>query len=116
VDFVRDLLVFFHLLGMALLVATFLIQLRAGTPAPVNPGWLHGAALQLVTGLALMLLAPLTDADYNDMKLGIKLVVLVGIGGLAITFMIRRMAAQRWLTLVLGGLVVLNVGLAVFWG
>jgi hypothetical protein len=115
VDFVQDLLVFFHLLGMALLVATFLIQLRAGASAPVNPGWLHGSALQLVTGVTLMLLAPLTDVDYNDMKLGIKLVVLVVIGGLAIAFMIKRTAVPRWLTLVLGGLVVLNVGLAVFW-
>jgi uncharacterized membrane protein SirB2 len=115
VDFVRDLLVFFHLLGMALLVATFLMQLKAPAGAPVNPGWLHGAGLQLVTGVALMLLAPLTDAEYNQAKLGIKLVVLVIIGVLAITYTVRR-SAHRWLTFVLGGLVVVNVGLAVFWG
>lgn len=115
-DFVRDLLVFFHLLGMALLVATFLMQLRAGSDAPVNPGWLHGSALQLVTGITLMLLAPLTDADYNHAKLGVKLVVLVVIGALAVTYLVRRAIARRWLTFSLGGLVVVNVGLAVFWG
>lgn len=113
--FVRDLLVFFHLLGMATLVGAFLLQLRAGAGASLTPGWLHGLGLQLVTGLALMLLAPVTDADYNQAKLGFKILVLLVIGALAITFTVRRRTAPRWLTFTLGGLVVLNVGLAVFW-
>ena len=112
--FVRDLLVFLHLLGMATLVGSFLLQLRAGAGAPLNKGFLHGAALQLVTGLALRLLAPLTHRDYDDAKLGIKLVVLVIIGGLALFYSIRR-ANPRWLPFSLVGLTVVNVGLAVFW-
>jgi hypothetical protein len=114
VEFVRLLLVFLHLLGMAVLIGTFLLQRRATGDGPPNAGWLHGAGLRLVTGVALQLLAPLTDADYNHMKLGIKLLVLVVIAGLALTFTLRK-TTPRWLNPTLGGLVVLNVGLAVFW-
>lgn len=112
--FVRDLLLFLHLLGMAALVGALLLQLRAGADAPLNKGWLHGAGLQLVTGVALMLLAPLTHRDYNEVKLGVKLVVLLVIGGLVIAYTVRG-RAPRWVPFALGGLVVLNVGLAVFW-
>ena len=114
-EFVRLLLLFLHLLGMATLVGVFLLSLRAPAGAPLNVGWIHGAALQLITGLALQLLAPLTHADYNNAKLGIKLLVLVVIGGLALVYVIRRVPAPRWLNPALAGLVVLNVGLAVFW-
>jgi hypothetical protein len=114
VGFVRDLLLFLHLLGMATLVGAFLLQLRVAPGGPLTVGWLHGLGLQLVTGLALWLLAPLTHRDYDHAKLGVKLLVLVIIGGLAITFTIRK-TAPRWLTFTLGGLVVLNVGIAVFW-
>src|SRR5437763_1865124 len=109
--FVRDLLVFLHILGVGLLIGTLLLQLRQPT---LNKGWLHGSALQLLTGLALMLLAPLTHAQYNHVKLGIKLVVVLIIGALALLFL-RKDKLPRWLTPALGGLVVLNVGLAVFW-
>ncbi|HEX6358446.1 hypothetical protein [Actinophytocola sp.] len=114
-EFVRLLLVFLHLLGMALLVGMFLVQRRAPADAPLNPGWLHIAALQLITGLALQLLAPATDAEYNGMKLGIKTLVLLVIGGLALTYVIRRVPAPKWLPPSLVGLVVVNVGIAVFW-
>lgn len=112
-EFVRLSLVFLHLLGMGMLFGMVFVQLKEGANGAVNKGWLHGAALQLVTGMALMLLAPVTDADYNHMKLGIKILVLVAIAGIAL-FKINS-AAPRWFTPTLGGLVALNVGLAVFW-
>lgn len=115
VEFVRLLLLFLHLLGMAILVGMFLVARRAPAGATLNVGWLHGAALQLITGLALALLAPLTHADYSHVKLASKLVVLLVIGGLALVYVIRRVPAPRWLNPTLAGLVVLNVGLAVFW-
>ncbi|MGW5053126.1 hypothetical protein [Actinokineospora sp. NPDC004072] len=112
-EFVRLLLVFLHLLGMGLLVGTFLLQLRSREGA-LNPGWLHGSGLQLVTGVALIALAPLTDAEYNHMKLGIKTLVVVAIAGIAFTYL-RKTPLPKWVTPALGALVVLNVGLAVFW-
>ena len=114
-EFVRLLLVFLHLLGMALLVGMFLVQRRAPADAPLNQGWLHIAALQLITGLALQLLAPATDRDYDAAKLGIKTVILLVIGALALIYVIRRVPAPKWLPFTLVGLVVVNVGIAVFW-
>lgn len=114
-EFVRLLLLFLHLLGMAVLIGTFLVQRRATGDGPPNAGWLHGAGLQLVTGLAMQLLIPATtDTEYNNMKLGIKMLVLLVIGGLALTFTLKK-TTPSWLNPTLGGLVVLNVGLAVFW-
>lgn len=113
-EFVRHLLVFLHLLGMAMLIGILMLQLKAGKGAPLNKGWLHSSGLQLVTGLALMLLAPLTHQDYNHVKLGVKLLVLVVIGVLALLY-VSKERVQQWLAPTLGGLVVLNVGLAVFW-
>jgi uncharacterized membrane protein SirB2 len=97
-----------------MLIGTLMLQLKAGKQAPLNKGWLHGAGLQLVTGIALMLLAPLTNQDYNHIKLGVKLLVLVVIGVLAVLYVTKE-RAPKWLPGGLGGLVVLNVGLAVFW-
>lgn len=113
-EFVRLLLVFLHLLGMGMLIAMFFVQRRSGADAPLNKGWLHGAALQLLTGLALMGLAPLTDQDYNDIKIGVKLLVLVVIAAL-VAVNLKKKPVPAWLTPFLTGLVVLNVGLAVFW-
>jgi hypothetical protein len=114
-EFLRLLLVFLHLLGMGMLVGTFLLQLRAGADVPLNKGWLHGSGLQLLTGLALMGLDPALDSvHYNPAKIGIKLLVLLVIGALAIVFL-RKPTAPAWLNPLLGGLVVFNVGLAVFW-
>ena len=76
-EFVRLLLVFLHLLGMGMLIAMFFVQRRTDADAPLNKGWLHGSALQLLTGVALMGLAPLIDQDYDNIKIGVKLLVLV---------------------------------------
>jgi hypothetical protein len=114
VSFVRDLLVFFHLLGMATLVASFFLQLRAGLDQPLVKGWLHGGALQLVTGITLQLIEPATHADYNNAKLGIKLVVLLIIFGVVVFSMLRKTHA-KWMPITLFSLVIVNVGLAVFW-
>ncbi|ONI83830.1 hypothetical protein ALI22I_35910 [Saccharothrix sp. ALI-22-I] len=113
-EFVRLLLVFLHLLGMGMLIAMFFVQRRAGADAPLNKGWLHGSALQLLTGVALMGLAPLTDQDYDNIKIGVKLLVLVVIGGL-VAVNLSKPKPATWLTPTLAGLVVVNVGIAVFW-
>jgi hypothetical protein len=114
VEFVRLLLVFLHLLGMGMLVAMIFLQLRAGRDAPVNKGWLHGSALQLLTGVALVGLSPLTDKEYDHVKIGVKLLVLVVIAVLVVLHL-RKPKVPSWLTPALAGLVVLNVGIAVFW-
>ena len=94
---------------------TLLDYLHVDLPALQGAGGLLLVlvALQLLTGVALMGLAPLTDQDYNDIKIGVKLLVLVVIAALVAVNLKKKPAA--WLTPVLAGLVVLNVGIAVFW-
>lgn len=113
-EFVRLLLLFLHLLGMGMLVAMFFVQRRAGADAPLNKGWLHAAALQLLTGVALVGLAPLTDQDYDHAKIGVKLLVLVVIAGL-VAMNVSKPKPATWLTPTLIALVVVNTGIAVFW-
>ncbi|GGM59426.1 hypothetical protein GCM10012275_33240 [Longimycelium tulufanense] len=120
-EFVRNLLLFLHLLGMAILVAMFFLQRRTAPEGPLNnpegplnKGWLHGSVLQLLTGMGLVGVAEVMDRDLNHVKIGVKLVVVVVIAGLAVGFQNRERIAN-WLTPTLAALVVLNTGVAVFW-
>ncbi|SDN83047.1 hypothetical protein [Lentzea jiangxiensis] len=114
-EFVRLLLVFLHLLGMGMLVAMIMLQARAGKDAPVNKGWLHGAALQLLTGIALVGIDPLVDSvAYDHVKIGVKLLVVVAIAAV-VAINVNKPKAPSWLLPTAASLVVLNVGIAVFW-
>ena len=113
-EIVRLLLVFVHLLGMATLVAAFLVQRRTAPDGSLAGVWLAGAVTQLASGVALVGLAPLTGAEYDDIKNTVKLLVLLVIAGLVVAYRNRR-HVPRQLPAALGGLVLLNVGVAVFW-
>jgi hypothetical protein len=97
VEFVRLLLVFLHLLGMGMLVAMIMLQAKAGKDAPVNKGWLHGAALQLLTGVALVGIDPLVDSvKYDHIKIGVKLLVVVAIAAV-VAINVNKPKAPSWL-------------------
>lgn len=113
-EIVRLVLVFLHLLGMAMLVGMTLLQLKTAKEGPLNKGWLHGVLLQLVTGVALVGIAYPLGKDVDNVKIGVKLLVLVVIGGLVAANLSKRTIAG-WLVPTLAGLTVLNVGVAVFW-
>jgi len=113
-EFLHQVLLFLHLLGMAVLVAAFLLQRRTAADGPLNSAWLHGSGLQLVTGLALVGVLDVQRDDVNHARAGVKLLVLLVIGGLALAYR-RRASMPNWLVPALAGLVVLNTGIAVFW-
>jgi hypothetical protein len=113
-EFVRLLLVFLHLLGMAVLVGSFLVQRRVAPQGPLSAGWLHGGLLQLLTGLALVGVNEALDNEVDNAKVGVKLLVLLVILGLIVGAR-RRDALPAWVAPALAGLVVVNVGVAVFW-
>lgn len=114
-EFLRLVLLFLHLLGMAVLVGSFLVQRRTAPDGPLNAGWLHGGLLQLLTGLALVGVKEAQNApDLDHAKVGVKLTVLVVVLVLVLVGR-RREPLPAWLTPALAGLVVLNVGVAVFW-
>jgi hypothetical protein len=113
-EFLREVLLFLHLLGMATLAGAFLLQRRTAAAGPLNAVWLHGTALQLVTGLALVGVLEAMPEEVDHAKVGAKLLVALVIGGLALAFR-RRDRMPNWLLPALAALVVLNVGVAVFW-
>lgn len=73
-----------HIIGIAALLGGFLAQtkaLRAGE-ARMAPGMLHGAITMLVTGLALVGLNQADDQEVNNVKIAVKLAILVVVLGL----------------------------------
>lgn len=116
-EFLRLALLFIHLIGMATLVSAFVLQLRTASDGPLVSLWRHGAELQFVTGIALVgLHHAIDDIEPNDIKAGVKLLVVLAILVLAFRYSARRKdQIPSWLPMAMGGLVALNVGVAVFW-
>jgi len=114
----RLLLVFLHLLGMASLLGGFLAQLGA-SPRRISAAMLHGALLQLVTGVALVgvrqALHEREPAEWavDNAVWGAKLAVLLVVLVLVVANRRRRRvpAGGFW---TIGLLSTANVALAVF--
>lgn len=117
-QFVYNVLVFLHFVGLASLLGGFLVQMRSPEKG-VNPAMLHGALTQLVTGLLMVGIVEsnlLPDEEpLNMMKISAKLLVVLVITVLAFIGR-RKTGPQVGLWGVIGGLTLLNVALAVFWG
>ncbi|GAA3967208.1 hypothetical protein GCM10023085_57060 [Actinomadura viridis] len=115
-EFVRLLLLFFHFVGLAVLIGGFLAQLPAARSAPTRPGtaMLHGALTQLVTGIALVgINQGALDNEVDNVKISVKLgVVLIA---LALILIGRRRPVDTPVFMTIGALALVNVGVAVFW-
>lgn len=78
-EFVRDITLILHLIGLALIIGPFIVQMRSHSG--YSFGWvLTGASVQLVTGLVLTGLAEMRLADDPDMsvnhpKIAVKTVI-----------------------------------------
>ncbi|MCF6526042.1 hypothetical protein [Streptomyces sp. JJ36] len=105
-----------HILGIAALLGGFFAQLTAlrnGT-ARVQPGMLHGALTMLVTGVVLVGLNQARDVPVDNVKIGVKLAVLVVI--LALVYVKRdeeRLSPAVFGSI--GALTTANVFIAVLW-
>jgi hypothetical protein len=64
-ELLAHLLVFLHLLGMAVLVGAFTTQLSAASKR-VTPGQWHGSLLALVSGLLLVLCMDLRPSSTGS--------------------------------------------------
>ena len=114
-DFVYNLVVITHLLGMAAVVGGY----AAGQPK-VSEVMVWGARAQIITGVALVGLASAIDSlgkDPDNAKIGVKLVIAVLVTAFA---EMGRADAKRgkdlpWMTHASGGLAIVNVLVAVLW-
>jgi hypothetical protein len=113
-DFVKDLFVFLHLLGVAAIVGSALFVARGR----VTPALLWGARLQVLVGLVLVGIDEAGDDPVNHAKIGVKLVVALAVVACAeIAGAAERKGAASRPNLVLaaGLLGLLNTAVAVFW-
>ena len=105
-----------HFIGLAGVIGSWLAVMKEPR---VVAGMLHGAILQVVTGVALVGLREMQDeAELNHMKIGIKLLVTLVILALAVVGLKREKqspGSTAVLAHAVGGLGILNVVIAVAW-
>jgi len=118
-EFVFNLVVVLHFVGLALLLGAFLVQVR--DPQKTVTRWMwDGALTQLLTGLIMVgmisggVLGDEEKADLNNTKIGVKLAIVIVIAILAFVGK-RRPAPQVGLWATIGLLTLANVVIAVFW-
>lgn len=102
-----------HLLGWAFVLGGVAVSMRE----PRLPGGaLHGILTALVTGILLVLIGSLgLDEDYDNAKIGVKLVVALAVTALVLVGRRQLERVTRGLLGAIAGLTTLNVALAVLW-
>ncbi|HPM51554.1 MAG TPA: hypothetical protein PK282_04895 [Rhodoglobus sp.] len=116
-EILKLVLVAAHFLGMAAIVGSFFVQMRRKNDFVLTP-LLAGAITQVVTGLALVGLAEATGDDLIYAKIAVKLTIAVVVLVAAILAVVTQRKGGRvqpWFHAA-GGLAVINVLVAVFWG
>ncbi|MFF7261329.1 hypothetical protein CTU88_36195 [Streptomyces sp. JV178] len=115
-DVLIHLFVALHIIGIAALLGGFLTQMKAmgqGT-ARFVPAMLHGALTMLITGAILVGLNQADDQPVNNIKIGIKMALLVVILGLVYVKRDEETVDKSLFGLV-GALTMANIFIAVLW-
>jgi hypothetical protein len=113
-EVLREVLVYLHLIGFALLLGGATAQYLSGR-VRINVAMLAGAAAQVVTGLALA--APLRGGgEYEPSRVGLAVKLVIALCVLAMTFFSRkRERVNRGHFLAIIALVLANAAIGVFW-
>lgn len=113
-DIVFSIVLILHFIGLAGIIGGWLATIKAPYMAK---GILHGAILQVVTGILLVGLREMQDDfDVNHMKIGIKLLValvILVVAIIGVRMEARAQGSTRTLANVAGILGVVNVAIAV---
>lgn len=115
-EIVKGILVVLHLVGFGAVFGSTLAQLSMvkEARARITPGILHGATLLFATGLLLVASIYMMGGTPNNMKIGVKTLVLIGL----IVVILMNRKKENVPAGVLGaiaGMSLLNVALAVLW-
>ncbi|MBZ6079802.1 hypothetical protein ABT348_25615 [Streptomyces olivaceus] len=115
-DVLIHMFVGLHIIGIAALLGGFLTQMKAmgQDAARFTPAMLHGALTMLVTGAVLVGLNQAQDHPVDNVKIGVKLAVLVVVLGLVYVKRDDEKVEKSLFGLV-GLLTVVNIFIAVLW-
>lgn len=112
-DVLREIVLFLHLIGFALLLGGGIAQYVSGR-LRINPAMLWGAVTQVVTGLILAAPWGEEGKEANGVAIGVKLVIALGILAM-VWFARRREVVNRGHFLAILGLTLVNAAIGVFW-
>jgi hypothetical protein len=111
-DILYSALVFLHMLGLAGIIAGFLMQVITGNPKSTKV-LLHSSLLQLVTGLLLVGVAEMADiGEPNHVKVAVKLLIALAV---VVVGVLNLRKPAKNLAVIAGVLAIVNIGVAVFW-
>ncbi|MFF0589536.1 hypothetical protein ACFYWD_26610 [Streptomyces sp. NPDC003781] len=115
-DVLIHIFVGLHIIGIAALLGGFLTQMKAmgQGAARFTPAMLHGALTMLVTGAVLVGLNQAQDYSVDNVKIGVKLAVLIVILGLVYVKRDDEKVDKPLFGLV-GALTLVNIFIAVLW-
>lgn len=115
-DVLIHLFVALHIIGIASLLGGFLTQAKAMGQGAARfvPAMLHGALTMLITGAVLVGLNQADDQPVNNIKIGVKLALLVVILGLVYVKRDEERVEKGLFGLV-GALTTANIFIAVLW-
>ncbi|WP_435105713.1 hypothetical protein [Nocardiopsis synnemataformans] len=111
-DILYSALVFLHMIGLAGIIAGFLMQVITDNPKSTKV-LLHSSLLQLVTGLLLVGVAEMADlGEMNHVKIAVKLLIALAV---VVVGVLNLRKPAKNLAIIAGVLAVVNIGVAVFW-
>jgi len=111
----NDILLVLHLIGVGALLSGFFYQLKDwGKGMKVNAGILHGAWLQLITGMGMvgLIQAIHGDEQVNNLVMAAKAIILTVIFFVAYSFN-KKETTPTWVVPAIAGLTTVNIALAV---
>ena len=114
-ELANNILLILHFVGLAALLSGFFYQLKDwGKGMKVNAGILHGAWLQLITGLGMvgLIQAMHGSEQVNNLVMAVKTVILTVIFFVAYSFN-KKEKTPTWVVPAIAGLTTINIALAV---
>lgn len=114
-DFIYNLVVILHFIGLASLVGGFIVQIKSPDKG-VNAAMFHGALTQLVTGVILVGLVEsgTVEGEIDTTKIGVKLIVVLVVTALAFIGR-KKTPPQVALWAAIGALSISNIFISVLW-
>ncbi len=114
-EFIYNLVVILHFIGLASLVGGFIVQMSSPDKG-VNAAMFHGALTQLVTGLIMvgMVEGGAVEDELNMTKISVKLAIVLVVTVLAFIGR-KKTPPQVALWGAIGALSIANIFIAVLW-